>query len=80
MDEFMNVIKRDPQVQIKTKDFLDKYNRLPYDYQSKVGYDTLIQNKILKELINQMDSRIVDIDIELKMKISRTNYLESRLI
>ena len=29
MNDFLNVIKRDPQVQIKTKDMLDKYNRLP---------------------------------------------------
>ena len=30
---------------------LDRYNRLPYKYQSKIGYDTLIQNGFLKELI-----------------------------
>ena len=37
---------------------LDKYNRLPYKYQSKIGYDTLIQNVILKELINIMGTTI----------------------
>ena len=40
MNDFINVIKRDPRVQIKIKDILDKYNRLPYNYQSKIGYDT----------------------------------------
>ena len=30
---------------------LDRHNRLPYNYQSKIGYDSLIQNVILKELI-----------------------------
>ena len=49
LDDFLNVIKRDPQVQIKIKEILDKYNRLPYNYQSKIGYDTLIQNVILKK-------------------------------
>ena len=39
---FLNVIKNDPQVQIKMKDFSDKYIKLLLDYQSKVGYDTLI--------------------------------------
>ena len=58
---------------------LDRYNRLPYKYQSKIGYDTLIQNVIVKELINIMGTTITDLDIELKMKISRINYLESRL-
>ena len=71
MNDFINVIKRDPQVQIKIKDILDKYNRLPYKYQSKIGYDTLIQNVILKEMINLMDTTKVDIDIELKLKMNK---------
>ena len=45
MEDFKNVIKRDPKVQTKIKDMLDKYKRLPYKYQSKIGYDNLIQNK-----------------------------------
>ena len=47
MNDFLKVIKRDPKVQLKIKDMLDKYNRLPYNYQLKIGYDTLIQNIIL---------------------------------
>ena len=50
---------------------LDRYNRLPYKYQSKIGYDTLIQNVNLKELIIIMGTTITDLDIEVKMKISR---------
>ena len=57
---------------------LDKYNRLPNIYQSKIGYDTLIQNVILKELINILGTTITDLDIELKIKICRIEYLESR--
>ena len=36
MDDFINVIKRDPKVPVKIKDVLDKCNRLPYNYQSKI--------------------------------------------
>ena len=68
MDAFVNVIKKDPRVRNKINDMLDRYNRLPYNYQSKIGYDTLIQNVILKELINIMGTTITD--IELKMKFS----------
>ena len=50
---------------------LDRYNRLPYNSQSKIGYDKMIQNVILKELINIMGITIIGLDIELKMKISR---------
>ena len=57
---------------------LDRYIRLPYNYQSKTGFDTLIQNLILKALINKMDTTITDLDIESKMKISRINYLDSK--
>ena len=54
MDDYLNVIKKDPQICIKINNMLDRYNRLPYNYQSKIGYDSLIQNVILKELINIM--------------------------
>ena len=59
-------------------DMLDRYNNIPYNYQSKIGYDTLIQNVILKELINIMGTTIANLDIELKMKISRIDNLESK--
>ena len=59
---------------------LDRFNKLPYNYQSKIRYDSLIQNIIPKELVNIMATTITDLDIELKMKISRIGYLESRLI
>ena len=55
---------------------LDRYNRLALKYQLKIGNDTLIQNVILKELINIMGTTITDLDIESKMKISRIKYLE----
>ena len=78
MEAFINVIKKDPRVRSKINDMLDRYNRLPYKCQSKIGYDCLIENIILKELINIMDTTITDLDIELKMKISRIEYLEKK--
>ena len=74
-DDFINVTKRDPKVRIKINDMLDGYNRLPYTYQSKIGYDTLVQNVILKELIKIMGTTKIYLDIELNMKISRKKYL-----
>ena len=59
---------------------LDRYNRITYNYQSKIGYDTLIENVILKELLNFLGTTKTDLDIELKMKISNINYLESENI
>ena len=68
MDAFINVIKNN---------MLDRYNRLAYDRKNEIAYDNLIQNIILKELINIMSKMISDLDMELKMKISRIKYLES---
>ena len=42
MDAFVNVIRRDPKVHIEINSTLDRYMKLPYNYQSKIGYDCLI--------------------------------------
>ena len=77
-EDFVNVIRKDPKVRNKINDTLDRYMILPYKYQSKIGYDCLIQNIILEELFNLMGGTITDLDIELKMKISRIKYLENK--
>ena len=78
MDDLMNVIRKDPLIQIKINDMLGRHNRLPYNYQTKIGYDTLIQNVVVKELMNLMSVIIVDLDIESNLKIIRTKFLESK--
>ena len=78
MDAFINVIKKDPFVCMKINNMLDRYNRLAYDRKIEIVYDNLIQNIILKELINIMSIMISDLDMELKMKISRIRYIENK--
>ena len=78
MDDYINVIKKDPKVRIKINDMLKRYIRLPNIYQSKIGYDTLIQNDILKKLIKIMATTITDLDIEIKIKNSRIEFSESK--
>ena len=78
MEAFINVIKKDPLVCMEINNMLDRYNRLTYDHKSEIVYDNLIQNLILKELINIMSILISDLDMELKMKISRIKYLENK--
>ena len=80
MDDFVNAFKKDPKVRIKINGMLNRYNRLPLEYQSKIGCDSLIQNVILKGLINIMATVITDLDIKLKMKISRIECLEKKLL
>ena len=78
MDDFINIIKKDPQICFKINNMLDRYNRLSDNHKIEIVYDNLIHNIILKELINIMATMIIDLDMELKMKISRIKYLESK--
>ena len=71
-DDFVIVFRKDPKVRVKVNDMLDRHKRLPYKYQSRIGYDTLILNVNPKESINILSTTITDLDIELTMKISRT--------
>ena len=66
-EDFIKVIKYDPRVQNNINVMLDRYMSLPYDFQSRIGYNSLIQNVILKELIIIMSIIRTDLDIELKM-------------
>ena len=79
-NEFVNVSRKDPKVRVKINDMLDRYNRLPPKYQPKIGFDTSIQKFILKELLNIMSVTKTDLEIEIKMKISRIEYLENNFI
>ena len=80
MEAFTHVIKKDRFICNKINIMLDRCNRLTYDYKIEIAYDNSIQNIILKELINIMSVMIRDLDMELKMKISRMTYLESIFI
>ena len=77
MEAFINVIKKDLFICNKINNMLDRYNRLTYYHKIEIAYDNLIQNIILKELINIISILISDLNMELKLKISRINYLEN---
>ena len=77
MEAFIKVIKKNSKVQNKINIMLDRYTSLPYNFQSKIGYNSLTQDVILKELFNIMAMTINDLDIELK-KISRIKYLGNK--
>ena len=60
-DPFIKVIKKDPKIQNEINILLDRYMSSPYDFQSKIGYNSLIQNVILKELVNILSLIIIDL-------------------
>ena len=68
MNDFINAIKKDPKICNNINIMLDRYLSLPYEFQSRIAYNSLIQNIILKQLINILSLIIIDLDIELKMR------------
>ena len=68
MDVFIKAIKKHPKICNNINIMLDRYMSLPYEFRSKIGYNSLIQIVILKELINILSLIIIDLDLELKMK------------
>ena len=70
-DAFIKVIKKDPKKRNNINILLDRYMSLTYDFQSTIGYNSLMQNDILKELINIISLIKLDSDIELKRKIRK---------
>ena len=61
MENFIKAIKKDPKICNNINIMLDKYLSLPYNFQSKIGYNSLIQIVILKELINIISLIIIDL-------------------
>ena len=61
-DAFIKVIKKDPRVPNKKNVMLDRYMSLLYNFQSKIGYNNLLQDIILKELIIIMAMTINDLE------------------
>ena len=71
MENFIKAIKKDERICNNINIMLDRYMSLPSEFRSRIGYNSLIQNVILKELINMLCLIIVDLDIELKIKKSK---------
>ena len=68
MENFIKAIKKDKRICNNINIMLDRYMSLPSEFRSRIGYNSLIQNVILKEIINMLCLIIVDLDIELKLK------------
>ena len=68
MENFLKAIKKDKRIRDNINIMLDRYMALPYEFRSRIGYNSLIQNVILKELINMLCLIIIDLDIEIKFK------------
>ena len=50
LDEFVNVIRKDPKVRIEINDTLNRFMRLPHNYRSKIrNRSCLISSNIVEK-------------------------------
>ena len=62
MDNFIKAVKKDPKICNNINIMLDRYMSPPCEFRSRIGYNSLIQNVILKELINMLSLIIAELD------------------
>ena len=79
MAEFIEVIKKDANVQNDILQTIDKYNKESFSTRSQIGQNALIQSKVFKQAINIMGETISDMDIEIEQKDNKIQFLEDKI-
>ena len=79
MAEFIEVIKKDANVQNDILQTIDKYNKESFSTRSQIGQNALIQSKVFKQAINIMGETISDMDMEIEQKDNKIHFLEDKI-
>ena len=79
MAGFIENIKDNSRVQNETTQTIEKYNKESYPKQCKIGQSTLIQSKVFEQAIKIMGDNIEDMDIEIKQKDNKIEFLENKV-
>ena len=66
MSEYIEVIKKDLNMQNEISQTIDKYNKESFSTRSQIGQNALIQSKVFNQAINIMGATISDMDIEIE--------------
>ena len=69
MAEFIEIIKKDPNIQNEKSQTLDKYNKESFSTRSQTGRNPLIQSRIFEKAVNFMGGTI-----ELKRKDNKYKF------
>ena len=79
MGEFIEIIKKDVNIQNEISQTIDKYNKESFSTRSQIGQKALIQSKIFKQAINIMGETISDMDVEIEQKDNKIQFLEDKI-
>ena len=78
MGELIEIIKKDTNIQNYISVTIDKYNKESFATISQIGEKASIQNKDFKKAINKKGKTISDMDIEVKQKDNKIQFLEEK--
>ena len=68
MTEFMEIIKKDLNIQNEDSQTIEKYNKNSFSTSCQVGQNALIRNKVFEQLIEMLGHTNNDMDIEIERK------------
>ena len=79
MTEFIEIIKKNANIQIENSQTIIKYNKESFSTRSQIGQKALIQSKVFKQAINIMGETISDMDMEVERKDDKIQFLEDKI-
>ena len=77
MAEFLEIIKKESNVQNDISQTIEKYNKESYSTQSKIGQNGSLLSKFFEQATNIMGENIEDMDIEIEQKDNKIEFLEN---
>ena len=79
MAEFIESIEKGSMVKHEKPQTIKKHNKEPYSPQSKLWENALTQNNVIEQAINIIGDTIEDMDVEIKRKEYRLEFLEKEI-
>ena len=79
MTEFIEIIKKDANIQNEVSQTIDKDNKESFSTRSQIGQYALIQSKVFKQAISIMGETMSDIDMEIEQKYNKIHFLEDKI-
>ena len=79
MSDFLEIIKKDLEIQNENSQAMEKYNKESFSTNSQVTQNALNQTKVSKQAINLMGETISDMDIEIEQKDIKIQFLEDKI-
>ena len=79
MSNFIEIIKKDTEIQDEISQTVEKYNNESFSTRSQISQNALIQSKIFKQAIEIMGDTIDDMDIEIEQKDNKISFLEKKM-